>query len=303
MSKALAVGDPVLFKGRRLEVVSLKDGVAKCDDPIERAKAIKARELVLELRKEQAALDPEEKRDHRRLAQEIQKASISSANFILGLRQDLLRYWPEREVWVSDGRILSDEQLAEATKKLGAKPLPQAERGILDMLAPVLMLVAVMFASVLGMAAPEHMLFLPFMMGATYNKFEAFTEHLAEKVHNLDSDTLKVYLSNATPSASGDAVKADLAEISAGNGYTAGGEDTQNATSRAGGTTSVTGVDVTWTATGGAIAQFRYVALYNDTPTSPADPLIAWWDYGSPVDLATGESFTVDFGSSLFTIT
>lgn len=135
-----------------------------------------------------------------------------------------------------------------------------------------------------------------------FNKFEAFSEHLCEKVHNLDTDTLKAYLSNATPSASLDAVLTDLADISAGNGYTAGGADAQNATSRTGGTTSVTGVDITWTASGGSIGPFRYVVLYNDTPTSPADPLIGWWDYGSAVTLADGESFTADFGSSLFTV-
>lgn len=137
---------------------------------------------------------------------------------------------------------------------------------------------------------------------ATYNKFEAFSEHLAEKVHDLNADTLKVYATNATPDAAADAVKADLAEITAQNGYPSGGTDVQNATSRTGGTTSVTGVDVTWTASGGTFGPFRYVPLYNDTPTSPAKPLIGWWDYGSSITPADGESFTVDFGASMFTI-
>lgn len=138
---------------------------------------------------------------------------------------------------------------------------------------------------------------------ASFVKFEAFSEHLAEKVHNLDSDTLKVLLSNDAPSASGDAVRADLtSELSTANGYTSGGADTQNATSRTGGTTSVTGVDITWTASGGSIGPFRYAVLYNDTPTSPADPLIGYWDYGSSITLSAGETFTVDFGSSQLTI-
>ena len=136
---------------------------------------------------------------------------------------------------------------------------------------------------------------------ASFNKFEVFSENVAEKVHDLNADTLECYLSNAAPSASADAVKADLAEIATGNGYT-GPEDTQNATSRTGGTTSVTGVDITWTASGGAIATFRYVVLQNTTPASPLEPLIGWWDYGSTVDLADGESFTADFGTELFTI-
>lgn len=134
---------------------------------------------------------------------------------------------------------------------------------------------------------------------ASYNKFEAFTETLAEKQHNLDSDTLAIYLSNATPDAAADSVKADLAEIATGNGYT-GPQDVQNATSRTGGVTSVTGVDVVITASG-AVGPFRYVVLMNDTSTG--DMLIAWWDYASSISLASGETFTTDFGSSLFTIT
>jgi hypothetical protein len=135
---------------------------------------------------------------------------------------------------------------------------------------------------------------------AAFNRFEIFSEHLAEKVHNLDADQLEVYLSNAAPSASGDAVKADLAEISTGNGYT-GPQDTQNATSRTGAVTSVTGVDIVVTASG-AVGPFQYAVLQNTTPTSPADPLIGWWDYGTPITMASGETFTVDFGSSMFTI-
>jgi hypothetical protein len=139
---------------------------------------------------------------------------------------------------------------------------------------------------------------------ATFNKFQDFVEQLAKGVHQLHAagHTLKIYLSNTTPDAAADAVKADLAEISGGNGYTAGGHDTQNDVSETGGTCSVTGVDVTITASGGTVGPFRYVVLYNDTPTSPADPLIGWWDYGSSISLNDGESFTTDFGTSMFTV-
>jgi hypothetical protein len=135
---------------------------------------------------------------------------------------------------------------------------------------------------------------------AAFTKFEAFSEALAEKKHNLDSDTLKIYLSNTAPNAATHAVKADIAEISAGNGYSAGGADTQNATSRSGGTTSVTGVDVVWTASGGSIGPFRYVILYNDTASN--DELIGYWDYGSGITLADTETFTTDFAASMFTV-
>lgn len=138
---------------------------------------------------------------------------------------------------------------------------------------------------------------------ASFVKFEAFSEHLAEKVHDLNADTLKVLLTNDAPDAAADAVKADLtSEIANGNGYTTGGADAQNATSRAGGTTSVTGVDIVWTASGGTVGPFRYAVLYNDTPSSPADPLIGYWDYGSSITLQIGETFTVDFGSSVLTV-
>lgn len=139
---------------------------------------------------------------------------------------------------------------------------------------------------------------------ATYNKFQDFVEQLGKGVHQLHAagHTLKCYLSDATPSASLDAVKADLAEIAAGNGYTAGGADAQNDYTEATGTGTLTAVDIQWTASGGTIGPFRYVVLYNDTPTTPADPLIAWWDYGSELTLNDGDSFTVDFGASIFTL-
>lgn len=139
---------------------------------------------------------------------------------------------------------------------------------------------------------------------ATYNKFQDFVEQLCKGVHNLDAagNVCKVYLSNATPDAAADAVKADLAEFAGGTGYTAGGTDVQNAVSESAGTASVTGVDVVWTAGAADWNQFRYVVLYNDTATSPADALIAWWDYGTGLTLGNGETFTVDFGSSIFTL-
>lgn len=140
---------------------------------------------------------------------------------------------------------------------------------------------------------------------ASYNKIQDFVEQLCKGVHQLHAagHTLKVMLTNSAPVAT-NTVKADLTDISAGNGYSAGGTDTQNDLSETTGTATVSAVDVVFTASGGTIGPFRYVALYNDTPTSPADPLIAWWDYGSSITLADTETFTVDFGSNtLFTLT
>lgn len=129
---------------------------------------------------------------------------------------------------------------------------------------------------------------------ASASKFNQFVEDLAERVHNLGSDTLKVLLTNTAPVAT-NAVKADLVEISAGNGYTAGGTSaTISSSAQVSGTYKLVLADVTFTASGGSVGPFRYTVLYNDTPTSPADPLILSWDYGSSITLADGEAFTWD---------
>ena len=131
------------------------------------------------------------------------------------------------------------------------------------------------------------------MATLTYNKFYSFSEALCEKVHNLGSDTLKVMLTNSAPVAT-NTVKANLTEISAGNGYTAGGETlTVTSSSQTTGTyTLVITSDVTWTAVSDAMATFRYITLYNDTASN--DELIGWWDHGSEVTLGVGESYTLD---------
>lgn len=139
---------------------------------------------------------------------------------------------------------------------------------------------------------------------ASYVKYQQFAEDLANKVHDLfgTNDTLKVALTNTAPNVATHAVLADITELGAGNGYSAGGTDIQNDGTETTGTLTVTGVDVVFTASGGTIGPFRYVVLYNDTPTSPADPLIAYWDYGSSITLQSTETFTVDFGASILTI-
>ena len=112
---------------------------------------------------------------------------------------------------------------------------------------------------------------------------------------------VKVFLTNEAPLAA-DTIKTDMVEITAGNGYTAGGTDIANGMTETAGTATATGVDVVGTASGGAIGPFRYVVAYNDTQTAPVDPLVNWWDYGSALTLNAGESFTVDFGASWFTL-
>lgn len=134
---------------------------------------------------------------------------------------------------------------------------------------------------------------------AAYNKFNQFVEDLAEKVHNLGTDTLKVMLVTTSTPVAGNSIRGNLTEIAAGNGYTAGGTAaTISASAQTAGTYKLTLADVVFTASGGSIAAFQWVVLYNDTPTSPADPLIGWWDYGSSVTVTTGNTFTVDFDAT-----
>lgn len=133
---------------------------------------------------------------------------------------------------------------------------------------------------------------------ATYNKFQPFVEDVAEKVHNLGSDTLKVALSNTALTASWQLLSS-VTQIANGNGYTTGGSTaSQSSSAQTSGTYKLVLGDVVFTASGGSVGPLRYAVLYNDTPTSPADPLIANWDYGSSITLASGESFTVDFDAT-----
>ena len=139
---------------------------------------------------------------------------------------------------------------------------------------------------------------------ATFVKYNQFAADLAGGVHDLigTEHTLKVLLSNAAPNVSTHTVRANVSELAAGNGYTSGGNDIQNDGTASAGTATITAVDTTFTASGGAIGPFRYAIVYNDTPTSPADPLIGYYDYGSAVTLADGETLTVDFSASLLVI-
>jgi hypothetical protein len=127
---------------------------------------------------------------------------------------------------------------------------------------------------------------------ATFNKFQPFVENLAEKAFNLGSDTLKVMLTNSAP-VNTNGTKSQLTEISAGNGYSAGGTAaTISSSAQSAGTYKLVLADVVFTASGGSIGPFRYAVLYDDTATN--DELIGWWDYGSSITLADGETFTWD---------
>ena len=138
---------------------------------------------------------------------------------------------------------------------------------------------------------------------STFNKFRSFVEAVHEKVHNLGSDTLKVMLTNTAP-VNTNTVKADLTEITPGNGYTAGGtQATLVSSGQTAGVYKLVLDDVTFTASGGSIGPFRYAVLYNDTASN--DELIGWWDRGTSLTLGIGESciFNLDGTAGVFTTT
>jgi len=134
---------------------------------------------------------------------------------------------------------------------------------------------------------------------ATYNKFQCFVEDLAEGKHNLGSDTLKVAFSNASnaPSASDDVKLADITTIDTTNLDSV--TLTVSSSSQTSGTYKLVLADLTMTASG-AVGPFQYVILYNDTAAN--DPLICYFDYGSEVTLASGDTFKLDFGDQLFSL-
>ena len=126
---------------------------------------------------------------------------------------------------------------------------------------------------------------------ATVQIFNSFKEASPEKVHNLGADTLKFMLTLVAPSLS-NTVKANLTDIAAGNGYTAGGNAvTVSSSAQSGGTYSLALAACVFTAAGGSFAPFRYIVLYNDTATN--DELIGFIDYGASYTLTDTLSFTI----------
>jgi hypothetical protein len=136
-------------------------------------------------------------------------------------------------------------------------------------------------------------------MSVAFNKFNDFVYQLGKAVHDFSTHSIKVYLSNAAPVAT-NTVKANIAEITAQNGYPSGGSSITPVWSVLTGTAKLVGTNVVFTGSGGSFGPFQYVILYNDT--SASDNLVGWWDYGSAVTVNDTETFTVSFGATILTI-
>jgi hypothetical protein len=143
---------------------------------------------------------------------------------------------------------------------------------------------------------------------AAFNKLNGFVEHVAEGVHNLGTGALTLALSNTAPGSESTpptgstaaCILANVTQISYTN--CSSRVLTTSASAQSGGTYALTVNDLTLTASGGTVGPFRYVYVYNDTPTSPADPLVGYYDYGSSITLADGETFLFDVGANILTL-
>lgn len=132
---------------------------------------------------------------------------------------------------------------------------------------------------------------------ATFNKINSFVENLAEKVHNLGSDTLKVALcAAANAPVATNTVLANLTQISYTN--LSALTLTTSSSAQTSGTYKLVLADLVLTSSVGDVAGFRYIVIYNDTATNKE--LIGWYDYGSDLVLhgANGDTLTIDFDAT-----
>jgi hypothetical protein len=142
---------------------------------------------------------------------------------------------------------------------------------------------------------------------ASFNKFNCFTQDVANALHDMKTGTVqvyKIYLTNTPPVAT-NTVYNTPADLATANGYTAGGTSigTTTGAQTSGVFKFTAGTQPSWTAAGGSIGPFEFAVLYNST--SPTKPLIGWWDYGTAITLTNGNSFTVatDLTNGILTIT
>jgi len=128
---------------------------------------------------------------------------------------------------------------------------------------------------------------------ASFTKINSFTEAVAEKVHDLGSDTLTIALTNTAHTSTWSTLS-DLTEVSYTN--LSSRAITTASSAQTTGTYKLTLTDLVLTSSGGTTGAFRYVYVYNDTAAS--DELVAYYDYGSSITLQDGDTFTIDFDAS-----
>jgi hypothetical protein len=135
----------------------------------------------------------------------------------------------------------------------------------------------------------------------SFSKYQDSVEQMWTAIHNLTAagHVVKAVLHSDAPTLATDDELADLTQVT-GTGYTAGGDDTGNGMTEAGGTATWTAADHTWTATAADWIAARYFSHHNDTSTG--NKLLGTWDYGGNFTLGNGETFTADYGASVATL-
>ena len=128
---------------------------------------------------------------------------------------------------------------------------------------------------------------------STFNKIQAFVADIANKVHNLGSDQLMVALTNTVPVAT-NTVLANITEIA--YTYLSTRVISLTSSTQSAGLYKLILTNLVLTSTGGASGPFRYIAIYNNTTASKN--LLGWYDYGSSITLADGETLTISFDAT-----
>lgn len=135
-------------------------------------------------------------------------------------------------------------------------------------------------------------------------KYHQFFADLMSKVHDLtatgDTCQLPLFTSSHTPNADATVYGGLSNEHGATGNYSTGGyvftASNNSITDDDGNDKAIfdIGEDAVWAS---STITARYAVLFNTTPTSPADPLICLFDFGSDKSSSSGE-FRVQFNAS-----
>jgi hypothetical protein len=134
-------------------------------------------------------------------------------------------------------------------------------------------------------------------MATAFSKINSFVENLSEKKIDLSGNGLTVALTNTAHTADWDEL-ADLTEIAYTN--LSSRVITVETSAQTSGTYKLVCTDLVLTASGD-VPEFRYIYIYDDNSTG--DKLIGYYDYGSGVTLANGDTFTINFDGSAGVLT
>ncbi len=139
-------------------------------------------------------------------------------------------------------------------------------------------------------------------MAVTINFYDKLAEYIGDGTIDLDADTFKLELYNATHvfTATNNA-RANISAnaLATANGYTNPGQNLTSVTwVESAGSVTFDAADVTWSASGGSIAADDGV-IYDDTVASPVvDALVCSVDFDGTQTAGDGTNFLVAWNAS-----